>query len=275
MDILNEGFSVKKIQKLKKYDSVDLFMKKIPLAEGDKEQFLDYENIEDLHKETVNKYGEKSDFVPKLCKMKHVHTKSCIMKYLQNHPIFEFLSGIPLVISIVAPFSVEKSLSEIFLYLAEVNDHHFKTKLQKNINQDSLIHCLEYCTTYFAKMKDRNILELWYMIGIQGPGILYADLKEIYCSMESKDDEKKLQMQLKAQEDDLKEKLTIEQMTSEQILDKNLEDLINFSVIEVECLDKAGNMKKYRASPFVNKYIKEKMPKKMKQDSLNIVSLHL
>lgn len=93
--------------------------------------------------------------------------------------------------------------------------------------------------------------------------------------MESGDDEKKLQMQLKAQEDDLKEKLTIEQMTSEQILDKNLEDLINFSVIEVECLDKAGNMKKYRASPFVNKYIKEKMPKKMKQDSLNIVSLHL
>jgi hypothetical protein len=41
-------------------------------------------------------------------------------------------------------------------------------------------------------MKDRNILELWYMIGIQGPGILYADLKEIYCSMESGDDEKKL-----------------------------------------------------------------------------------
>lgn len=64
-------------------------------------------------------------------------------------------------------------------------------------------------------------------------------------------------------------------MTSEQILDKNLEDLINFSVIEVECLDKAGTMKKYRASPFVNKYIQEKMPVKMKQDSLNIVCTHL
>ena len=64
-------------------------------------------------------------------------------------------------------------------------------------------------------------------------------------------------------------------MTSEQLLDKNLEDLINFSVIEVECLDKAGNTKKYRASPFVNKYIKEKMPLKMKQDSLNIVCTHL
>ena len=82
-------------------------------------------------------------------------------------------------------------------------------------------------------------------------------------------------MQQKAQGDDLKEKLKIEQMTSEQILDKNLEDLINFSVVEVECLDKAGTMKKYRASPFVNKYIQEKMPVKMKQDSLNIVSTHL
>ena len=82
MDIIKENFSVKKIQKLKKYDSVDLFMKKIPLADGDKEQFLDYENIEDLHKVTIEKYGEDTDFVPKLCKMKHVHTKNCIMKYL-------------------------------------------------------------------------------------------------------------------------------------------------------------------------------------------------
>ena len=32
-----EGFAVKKIQRLKKFDSVDLFMKKIPLSEGDKQ----------------------------------------------------------------------------------------------------------------------------------------------------------------------------------------------------------------------------------------------
>ena len=57
-------------------------MKKIPLADGDKEQFLDYENIQDLHKVTLEKYGDAADFVPKLCKMKHAHTKSCIMKYL-------------------------------------------------------------------------------------------------------------------------------------------------------------------------------------------------
>lgn len=32
-----EGFTVKKIQKLRKKDSVELFMKKIPLGEGDKD----------------------------------------------------------------------------------------------------------------------------------------------------------------------------------------------------------------------------------------------
>ena len=41
-ELFNEGFAVKKIMKLKKHDSVDLFMKKIPLSEGDKQQFLDY-----------------------------------------------------------------------------------------------------------------------------------------------------------------------------------------------------------------------------------------
>mmetsp|Transcript_10048 Transcript_10048/g.15308 ORF Transcript_10048/g.15308 Transcript_10048/m.15308 type:complete len:245 (+) Transcript_10048:4484-5218(+) len=51
-NVFNEGFAVKKIQKLKKYDSVDLFMKKIPLADGDKQQFLDFENVQELHKVT-------------------------------------------------------------------------------------------------------------------------------------------------------------------------------------------------------------------------------
>ena len=95
-------------------------MKKIPLGEGDKDQFLDYQNIEALHKATVDKYGKES--APKLCKTRHTHTKTCINNYLVNHPIFEFLGGIPLVISIVAPFAVEKSITEIFLYLAQRDD---------------------------------------------------------------------------------------------------------------------------------------------------------
>ena len=36
IDCFSEGFSVKKIQKLKKHESVDLFIKKIPLGDGDK-----------------------------------------------------------------------------------------------------------------------------------------------------------------------------------------------------------------------------------------------
>jgi len=32
-------------------------MKKIPMGDHDKKNFLDYENIEELHKVTIKKYG--------------------------------------------------------------------------------------------------------------------------------------------------------------------------------------------------------------------------
>jgi len=155
-------------------------MKKIPLGDQDKKNFLDYENILELHKVTQQKYGDSSDFIPPLCKMRHVHGENCIKNYLTAHPIFEFFAGIPLVISIVAPLSVFKSLSEIFLYLAEKNEGNFQSDVLKHrMDDESLIHCLEYCTEYFKNKKGSNILELWYLIGMQGPGILYDDLKEI------------------------------------------------------------------------------------------------
>lgn len=114
------GFTVKKVQRLRKKDSVELFMKKIPLGEGDKDQFVDFQNIEELHAATIKKYGK--DAAPKLCKTRHIHSKACGNKYLEQHPMFELLGGIPLVISIVAPFAVEKSLTEIFLYLADKDE---------------------------------------------------------------------------------------------------------------------------------------------------------
>lgn len=100
-------------------------MKKIPLGDQDKKNFLDYENIRELHKVTIEKYGKDADFLPTLCKQRHTHSNQCITNYLQKHPIFEFFAGVPLVISIVAPLSVFKSLSEIFLYLAEKNEGNF------------------------------------------------------------------------------------------------------------------------------------------------------
>jgi hypothetical protein len=135
-----------------------------------------------LHKTTVQKYGEGSDFIPKLCVKRHQHSlNDCIKTYLRDHPIFEFFAGIPLVISIVAPLSVFKSLSEIFLYLADKNERNFQSDVLKDrIDDESLIHCLEYCTEYFTSRKDSQILDLWSFIGMQGPGILYDDLKEVF-----------------------------------------------------------------------------------------------
>lgn len=64
-------------------------------------------------------------------------------------------------------------------------------------------------------------------------------------------------------------------MTSEQKLYDNIEYLLNFSVIEAENLDKAGNKRRFRVSPFVCKYIEEKMPKMMRLHSLELASTHL
>jgi hypothetical protein len=122
-----DEFMVKKIHNLKKSDAVDLFIKKIPLCKNDKESFFEWENIEDLHEKTVEKYGDDKDFsIPKLCADKrhnqfNSHTEQCIKTYLAKHPIFEILGGAPMVINIVAPMCVTKSLSEVFLYLAGKN----------------------------------------------------------------------------------------------------------------------------------------------------------
>jgi len=64
-------------------------------------------------------------------------------------------------------------------------------------------------------------------------------------------------------------------MTTEQNLDKNLENLINFSLIEQECLDKAGNVKRFRVSPFVDQYIHMKIDIETRKESLNIICSYL
>lgn len=58
-------------------------------------------------------------------------------------------------------------------------------------------------------------------------------------------------------------------------LDKNLEDLLQFSLIEQETLDKAGTVKRFRVSPFVDQYIANKMDNAMKKDQLGLVCMHL
>lgn len=83
----------------------------------------------------------------------------------------------------MAPFAVEKSITEIFLYLADRDDEKkgqdLNSRLQDRIEESALIDSLEYCTNHFLA-KGRRLLELWYMIGVQGPGILNTDLSEIF-----------------------------------------------------------------------------------------------
>lgn len=55
-----DKFQVKKILKLTKKESVQLFIKKIPLGSSDKDNFLDFENIEELHSATIEKYGSQN-----------------------------------------------------------------------------------------------------------------------------------------------------------------------------------------------------------------------
>mmetsp|Transcript_10048 Transcript_10048/g.15319 ORF Transcript_10048/g.15319 Transcript_10048/m.15319 type:complete len:88 (+) Transcript_10048:5660-5923(+) len=64
-------------------------------------------------------------------------------------------------------------------------------------------------------------------------------------------------------------------MTPEQLLDKNLEELITFSLIEQEGLDKAGKVKRFRVSPFVEQYIQMKIDTEIRRESLNIICTHL
>ena len=68
----------------------------------------------------------------------------------------------------VAPFAVYKSLTDIFHYLTD--SAAFNTGLQKKIENDNLIQCLNYCNDHLISVQDKdpdnNILDLWYMIGV-------------------------------------------------------------------------------------------------------------
>lgn len=165
--------------------------------------------------------------------------------------------------------SVEQSLAEIFKYMAEQHGEHLKEDLKDKIDDKGLIMCLEYCTNYFTEKKDSSALNLWYLIGTQGPGILYDDLSEIMSAAYNDLDDKLLTEEDK----DIEESKTILPPISR--LDKNLEDLIQFSLIEEERLDKAGKLRRFRVSPFVDQYVNNKLNLSLKKEKLTSVCMHI
>jgi hypothetical protein len=61
--------------------------------------------------------------------------------------------------------------------------------LSRKMDDENMIHCMEYCFQHFESLKDSNILDLWIMIALMGPGILYDDLKAIYCANKELEDQ--------------------------------------------------------------------------------------
>ena len=102
------------------------------------------------------------------------------------------------------------------------------------------------------------------MIGTQGPGILLEDLKEIMHENKFEEEKSSLSSDLDDDErdensidlDKLSENFTTDKKCQ---IDKNLEDLIQFSRIEVEHIDKKGERIRYRVSAFEYQYIQQKM----------------
>ena len=74
----------------------------------------------------------------------------------------------------MAPLSVQKTLSQLFVDIS---------KNTGMVDDKSLVRTLDFCTDHFRgkqNKKSGNALDIWYMIGLQGPGILYDDMKIIY-----------------------------------------------------------------------------------------------
>lgn len=165
--------------------------------------------------------------------------------------------------------SVEQSLAEIFKYMAEQHGEHLRDDLEGKIDDTGLIMCLEYCTNYFTEKKDSSALNLWYLIGTQGPGILYDDLSEIMAAAYDGCGDRLLT----EEGTDIEESKTM--MPPMSRLDKNLEDLIQFSLIEEERLDKAGKLRRFRVSPFVDQYVNNKLDLSLKKQKLTSVCMHI
>ena len=70
------------------------------------------------------------------------------------------------MIAIVAPLSVQKSLKEIFVYLADRRGNNSED-FEGQLNEGSLIDCLEYCTAHFQELakSGSTLLDFWFLIG--------------------------------------------------------------------------------------------------------------
>ena len=138
--------------------------------------------------------------------------------------------------------------------------------LQGEIYYKSLLDSLDYCTKHFQEQGQGGnspILEMWYIIGLNGPGILQDDLKAIVCAGKDQNEAMK------------QSEVAADEQNPFVQFEKNLEDLTKFSVIESENLDVAGRVKRLKVGPMINDYINQKIGHKFKETTIQIVCVHI
>ena len=89
------------------------------------------------------------------------------------------------------------------------------------IKEDSLILSLEFSLRILNDTQEKAV-ELFYIIGITCEGLFDEDLDQLF------------------EEDDTPQKL---------------QSLVELSLIQQECFDKAGKLRRYKVSPFIDKYV--------------------
>mmetsp|Transcript_8254 Transcript_8254/g.6152 ORF Transcript_8254/g.6152 Transcript_8254/m.6152 type:complete len:133 (-) Transcript_8254:76-474(-) len=97
--------------------------------------------------------------------------------------------------------------------------------LKNRIQEDSLILSLEF-SLQMLQQKEEKCVELFYLIGITKEGLFEDDLEQLF-----------------EEEDTL----------------KGIEALLELSLIQQESLDQAGKLRRYKVSPFLDKYVQHKL----------------
>ena len=167
----------------------------------------------------------------------------------------------------MAPLAIEKSLREMFIYLSNKNNENFQEDfLSGKMDEQSLQISLKYCIEHFkGKANGQKTLDMWHTIALNGPGILRDSIQDMFIENYTKQDVMSLSIEKTPEGPEEQPKTPLEKF------EDDLKDLINFSLIEEENLDKAGTQKRLRVSPFIEQYVNTAMKPSTKKEFYNLI----
>lgn len=131
--------------------------------------------------------------------------------------------------SLIAPLSLRHSLKEIY---KKILDSPLIDVFKGRVSEDALILSLEF-SLKILNDTDSKAVELFYMIGLTSQGLFEEDLEQLF-----------------EEEDTM----------------ARLESLIEISLIQQEYLDKTGKLRRFKVSPFIDKYVEQKLTVQSKRE---------